>query len=428
VRALSILLLAFGALGCSQSEAFLSSRGLASMLLIDMQGQIATVTAYDLAGDTIVRQPAPETGELFVVGLASPLDALDLAPGKVEVTAAGRPLPSGSYHQLDGGGWTELAELPVAARALQLAYIDRCARFVSTDRVLSRRGLEIPTFALPLDPEHVMIGHTDGVFTVVTTTAVTVHAEYGAPYGGGSVRGEELWLVGPGTRVQHGHPSRGFVDAPPLPFAISGNRAQVATSPPETALEVFVTDSSLAVAYFDGTSWRTIRAATPIEEGSDRREGIAWMAPGLAAFIGDSNDSVTELGASGFQRAVHLDLPLRGTADTLFSVRYITEVGVVLASRYSVTFRRIDGHWERLALARVTPSAIAIVDLGGSFIVGGQDGVFFEYREGDVLCAPIAGLGYERADAAARLGSGVVTLGPREEGEFVLVTSARVAR
>ena len=424
LRPLAILLALSGAACGSGDRAFLSSAGLQSLVLVAVDGEVITLEAIDLPTGAVVDRTPPDGATMYALGYASTLAQLGLRAGALAQTPSGGALPlPDRKHLLEGSTWTPIDALPAALTALRLTTAGGCATFDQHARSLPLTG-DLPSFAVTLDESRAFVGWQSGRFQM---HELDRSYDVGAispdtPHLGGFVYGGEVWMVGPGTRVVHGHPDRGFEDAPPLPFDVDVD-VKMDGAHGDAPFELFVTDGKQGVAHFDGVAWRVLRptsAAGP--DGTD--PGIAWMEPGRAVLVGVDVDTVLELSSDGSERRVALMLPPRASRDSVWSAGYVDGRGAVLGTRSSVMFDRTPDGWRQLPQASITPRADSIVSLGrGAFLAGGQ-GRLAQWRGSSELCEPPLSVPSGISNrASAQLGDGFMLIVDGFEARSVIVGS-----
>jgi len=404
------LLLAGLCFGCSSNVAFLSSDGLSTLVLIEV-GFEPKATAYDLTNAPVVEQEA--SGDTYALGYVSSVATLRMAPGPLSLSANGSLLPPAEgRHHLEGSEWIAVTELPTSIENLRYDLLPRCSEFdASQQRVLfQRQGEETVTAAVALDPERVLAATSVGRFFIITSSATIplTQLSTATPHWAAVVHDGEVWLVGPGRRVMHGRPERGFVDAPPLPFDLRNASTVVVSAQGDAPFELFVTTAELAVAHFDGRAWRQIRGPSPLGEEGRQQQGLVWIEPGTVALLGTSASSVLDLAVDGSERQSPVDLPTQPSIDTIWAAAWIDGVGPVIGSRYAIMFRRDGDGWSRLSISTtLTPRVDFILDLGeGAFLAGGQSGQYVERGPGPEFCPTPHTIGGGSPMRFARLGDG----------------------
>ena len=420
-------ILAFALLSaCADDFIFLPSGGLPSLLLIEVERGAATATAYDLSGDdTKLERPIPSASvTLYALFFAERLDQIGFAPGSVEVGLTGMPLPSArAVHRFAVPEWIVLTAPPDEIANLRLPVPDPCAAFTITRQPFP---FGMPTFGVSIDADRLLVGTEREELVIVSATGAQALPAGTAPTFGAFAHGGDLWLAGPGTRVMHGHPDRGFVDAPPLPFAPNG---VVSITGPrgDAPFELFAADGSTQVAHFDGVAWTQIRAKSRVRDEMPIRPGMAWIEPGLAVLIGVATSTIVEITAAGVQRSIELMLPPRTTLDTAWTAAWVEGVGLVIGTRYDVLFRRGGRGWLPMAPTLETPRADVILDLGNAtFMAGGQGGRFVQWGPGDFMCRPTL-FGAQGVTVAGPIGDGVAIIASEDSASrFTTFLGSRV--
>jgi len=422
------LILALLASASCSDVSFLSSEGMSSLLLVELDGAAGNINAFDLTTEVVVQRPASERASTYALQYVAPLDELGISAGVVAQGTSGQLLKAPDrQHLLEGGAWTKLEAVPAAIAGLRLEHIDRCAQFVARQSSFPRAPEENVRFMLALDDERAFAGTDNARFYIITATGATqlTALSTATPSLTAAMHDGEIWLAGPGRKVVRGHPDRGFTPAPPLPFAL-GSSPHMDSSAEGAPLQLFVTDETLSVAYFDGDSWRIVRNGSGIT-GERVQARIAWAEPGVAVLTGTDRTKIIEIDSSGFERVAHFEIPLRPSPDGVWNVARVDGVGVIVASRYNVVFRRDAMGWSRLALPLLTPVADVITGIGGgSFMAGGQDGIFVEWRADGEVCKPLTGLGVTTAHAFAMLGDGFVQIADTPGDSYSLWVGTRI--
>lgn len=408
-RALALAVVVAAVSACGDADVlFLSTEGLSSLVLAEIDGERLELSAYDTT--TALRPSRPASGQLYVLGYASGLDALRLEPGPLALDPAGVALPTpGARYRLDELAWTALEADPEFVRTTRVSYTQRCARF-------NTRVFSVPTppgdevsVALPLDERRVLVGTRTGLAFEVTAAGMTPYTRLSTTtlFAGGLMAGDELWLADADV-IRHGHPERGFTALPRLPTPLVG-QIVLDVSREGEPFELFALDGALRAMHFDGARWTELRAPSP--QAARVRPGIVRLGPGHAAMIGTGTSTVIDLYVNAAERTRALALPSRPSSpDTVWSLAYLPGLGPLLGTRYAVIYRWDAGTWTPLPLSASTPRADVFFafDAAGHFMAGGQDGIFVERLATSEICEPTQASGSDGARAIAPLGSGYV--------------------
>jgi hypothetical protein len=404
---------------------FLSTEGLTSLVLAEIDGERVELSAYDTT--TALRPSRPASGQLYVLGYPTPLDALGLTPGPLTLDPAGVALPTPTArHRLDASAWTPLAADPEFVRTTRISYVQRCARFrTRVFAVPTPPGDEV-SVALPLDERRVLVGTRTGLAFEVTTDDMTPYTRLSTTtlFAGGLNAGDELWLADAEV-IRRGHPERGFTSLPRLPTPLVG-QIVLDVSREGEPFELFAVDTSLRAMHFDGARWTELRAPSP--QAARVRPGVVRLGPGRAAMIGTGTSTVIELSVDAAERARVLALPSRpASPDTVWSLAYVPGLGPLLGTRYAVIYRWDAGTWTALPLSSTTPRADVFfaLDAAGHFMAGGQDGLFVQRLSTGEICEPSQASGSDGARAIAPLGSGYVLASVDGSGRSSVILAER---
>lgn len=412
--------------GCADAEVlFLSTEGLAALVLAEVDGERVELSAHDTT--TPLRPARPDSGELYVLGYPATLAALRLEPGPLALDPAGIPLPTPSArYRLDDAAWTTLTADPAFVGALRVSFTQRCARFrTRVVAVPTPSGAQV-SVALPLDARRVLVGTRGGEAFEVTTEGVAPYTRLSTTtrFAGGLSVGDELWLADAEV-IRRGHPERGLTALPRLPTPLAGE-IQLDVSRAGEPFELFAIDATLRAVHFDGARWTELRAPSP--PASRVRPGIVRLGPGHAAMIGTGTSTVIDLYVGAPERARALRLPGRpSSADTVWGMTHVPGLGPLLGTRFGVIYRWEDGTWTSLPLSMATPRADVFFayDEPGHFMAGGQDGIFVERLDTGEICEPTEAAGADSARAIAPLGEGYVLASVDAFGRSLVVIAER---
>lgn len=425
-RALAIAAVAAALWACGDADVlFLSTEGLSSLVLAEIDGERVELSAYDTT--TALRPSRPASGQLYVLGYDSGLDALRLEPGPLALDPAGVALPTpGVRYRLDELAWTTLEADPDFVRATRISYMQRCARFrTRVVAVPTPSGAQV-SVALPLDARRVLVGTRGGDAFEVTTEGVAPYTRLSTTtlFAGGLSVGDELWLADAEV-IRRGHPERGLTALPRLPTPLAGE-IQLDVSRAGEPFELFAVDATLRAVHFDGARWTELRAPSP--PASRVRPGIVRLGPGHAAMIGTGTSTVIDLYVGAPERARALRLPDRpSSADTVWGMTHAPGLGPLVGTRFGVIYRWEDGTWTSLPLSMATPRADVFFayDNLGHFMAGGQDGIFVERLDTGEICEPSEAAGADSARAIAPLGEGYVLASVDAFGRSLVVIAER---
>lgn len=432
VAAAALVLLA----GCGRAVAHLDSAALASVALVELE-PAPYVRAYDLTEDPL-ELAAQADVTTYALGFDAPLAALELPTGELRVGPVGAPLPAAARARAllpDETAWGPIPERATTAlAALRLPDAEPCRTFEATSYSVPAEAGDYPTLALPLDGARVLVATIGGRFYQVQAGGVeSLPLPRTTPRLAGFARDGELWLVGPGTEVVVGTPDRGFTRALELPFPAPPG-STIDGSPAGAPLEVYVADHGLRVARFDGEAWRILLSESRVL-AERARARVTWLAEREFALVGTGVARVVEytVAPQGWvlsQAVVELDLPVRASPDSLWSMEHVPAVGPLIGTRNNVLFVRRGGAWQRLSEGLGTPRADVIFGWGdGHYASGGQSGLMVERRPWDEACPPLELPAGPTARAAAPLADGFVVVSTGlEEGSFVVTVARRVRR
>jgi hypothetical protein len=415
--------LAFALGACTADVRFLERGEATSVLLVERADDgTTTVQAYSLDDEVSIQRDAPTRTRLYALGYRASLDELGLRPGAQVVDPLGGPLPAhDTLHLLEGEGWRTLSEVPGELAAARLAATRGCGDYELREQVIQLETDDFPTFVVRVDQDRALFATALGRFYTVTVdgavplTSLSTRTPRRAAYSGGG----ELWMVGSDGEAVRGTLDGGLRPAPSLPLP-PGDFLVLAGAPHGAPLELFATNESLEVAHFDGAQWRVVRQREGyLAERS--RLGAAWAGPGLAVIVGAGTSSVVEVHADGSARVVSLDVPARPDVDATYGTVWVDGLGALVATRYSVLFRRQGNDWNRAPLPRITARPEIMLDLGGGHLLfGGQDGILVEWSEATGECEPLVAGSGDAIFGGAPLGSGFTVLSSGREGRVVV--------
>lgn len=421
LRVTSLLAVVLSA--CADDVRFLERTDQRAVLLVERGADGATtVHAYDLDDEVSIRRDAPTRGDLYALGYRATLAELGLGPGPQVVDPVGGPLPTHeTLHLLESEGWRALTDVPSALASVRLAATRACGDYQLSEQVIQLETDDFPTFVIRVDQDRALFATALGRFYAVTVagamplTSLSTHTPRRAAYSNGG----ELWMVGSDGEAVRGTLEGGLRPAPPLPLP-PADLLVLAGAPDGAPLELFATNESLEVAHFDGTRWRIVRRREGyLAERS--RVAATWAEPGLAVIVGAGTSSVVELRANGSARVVSLDVPPRPDVDAAYAAAWVDGLGALVATRYSVLFRRQDNDWTRAPLPRITARPEIMLDLGGGHLLfGGQDGVLVEWSEATGECEPLVAGSGDAIFGGARLGSGFTVVSSGRAGRVVV--------
>ncbi len=417
------LLLGLVAACGSDTQTFVDVGGLASVIIVDEDVEVAAESYVVGPGASIVR-PLDAAMTTWVLGYGESLEALELPRGRLTLGDAGGALPAPTRAwRVDVDG-PRVDAIPPWLAARRVAERTGCRRFTARSLTFPRVGAELAGALLPLE-DAALLTTTGGRFVRLGRAGAEVLSlPEGTPFlGGWSGRGTS-WLVGPG--FASGALDAGFTSVgPPVPLDPSGPIIVDGPHDDAAPFELFALDLSFAVAHFDGLRWRRIVEPPTSLPGRGGR-GIAWVAPGRAAVVGLAPGAVVEVSASGVATSVSIDIQSTVLDDDLWRIAWVAGVGPVVGTRDNVAFvRGADGAWRQLPLSPVSPRADVFVSLGdGGFLAGGTDGVFGQWtRLGTTCTTELLGVG-DTAYRAIRLGTDLlfVSEGGAEAIQYTVMT------
>lgn len=420
--------------GCGRAVAHLDDTALASVVLVELEPE-PYVRAYDLT-DERLEMAARGGVTTYALGYEASLSALELPSGELRVGPIGAPLPAALRAQALAPGETEwgpvLTARTAALSALRLPDGEPCRTFEATSYSVPAEPGDYPTLALPIDDARVLVATINGRFYQVQAGGVEpLSLPPGTPHIAGFARDGELWLVGPGTEVVVGTPDRGFTRVLDLPIPAPPG-STIDGSPAGSPLEVYVADHALRVARFDGERWRILLSESrPIAERVRAR--VTWLSERAFVMLGTGIARVVEhtVAPQGWvlsEAVIELDIPVRSSPDSLWTMARLPGAGPIIGTRNNVLFARRSDGWVRLVEGLGTPRADVIFGSGdGHYYSGGQGGLYVERRPWDEACPPLELPAGPTARAAAPLGEGfvVVSTGLADDG-FVVTVARRV--
>jgi hypothetical protein len=419
--------------GCGRTVAHLDDTDLASVVLVELEPE-PYVRAYDLA-DEGLELAARDGITTYALGYGASLAALELPTGELRVGPTGAPLPAALRERALAPGeseWTPMVAPSKGLSALRLPDGEPCRTFEAISYSMPVEPGDYPTLALPIDDARVLVATVSGRFYQVQASGVEpLSLPRTTPHIAGFARDGELWLVGPGTEVVVGTPDRGFTRMLDLPFAAPPG-SSIDGSPADSPLEVYVADHGLRVARFDGERWRILLSESrPIAERVRAR--VSWLSERAFVMLGTGIARVVEhtVAPQGWvlsEAVIELDIPVRSSPDSLWTMDRLSDAGPIIGTRNNVLFARRSDGWVRLVEGLGTPRADVIFGSGdGHYYSGGQGGLFVERRPWDEACPPLELPAGPTARAAAPLADGfvVVSTGLADDG-FVVTVARRV--
>jgi hypothetical protein len=420
--------------GCGRAVAHLDDTALASVVLVELEPE-PYVRAYDLTDERL--ELAARGGvATYALGYEASLSALELPSGELRLGPVGAPLPATPRAQAlpaDETEWGPVLAAPAAAlAALRLPDGEPCRTFEATSYSVPTEPGEYPTLALPIDDARVLVATISGRFYQVQAGGVEpLSLPPGTPHIAGFARDGELWLVGPGTEVVVGTPDRGFTRVLDLPIPAPPG-STIDGSPAGSPLEVYVADHALRVARFDGEGWRILLSESRVL-AERARARVSWREERAFVLVGTGVARVVEytVAPQGWvlsEATIELDIPVRSSPDSLWTMDRPWGAGLIIGTRNNVLFARRSEGWVRLSEGLGTPRADVIFGSGdGHYYSGGQSGLLVERRPWDEACPPLELPAGPTARAAAPLADGfvLVTTG-LAEGSFVATVARRV--
>lgn len=429
VAAVALVLLA----GCGRAVAYLDDTDLASVVLVELEPE-PYARAYDLTDDRL-ELAARDGVTTYALGYGASLATLELPSGELRIGATGAPLPTALRERVLPPGETEWgprvgATDPLAG--LRLPDAEPCRTFEAISYSVPAEAGDYPTLALPIDDARVLVATVSGRFYQVQAGGVEpLSLPRTTPHIAGFARDGELWLVGPGTEVVVGTPDRGFTRMLDLPFPAPPG-STIDGSPADSPLEVYVADHGLRVARFDGERWRILLSESrPIAERVRAR--VTWLSERAFVLLGTGIARVVEhtVAPQGWvlsEAVIDLDIPVRSSPDSLWTMARLSDAGPIIGTRNNVLFTRRSDGWVRLVEGLGTPRADVIFGSGdGHYYSGGQSGVLVQRRPWDEACPPIELSAEPAARAAAPLADGFVLVSNGlADGSFSVTVARRV--
>jgi hypothetical protein len=353
-------------------------------------------------------------GALHVLRYDCALDALALAPGSLDLsTGTGRPLPDTEEvdtTRVEGGtaGAWSAARIEGSLAALRLvdeASLDPCLDF------------DVVSFTVPGSAEdqiEAVVALSDDEVLLMTSSGRLFRASIAGglealpglpsttPSDGGVVdEAGGLWLFSGSGATAYGTLDTGFAPGPSMP--VSPGCLRIARSPRGAPFEVFVAGCEPVVLHFDGATWTLLDQS---ELPARREGGIAWIGPGQAVAIGPDFPALS----SYAQRDKRVELAPIPSPDAPRSVARTSTFGVLAGTGGGNTVRREGGGWTPFAAGNHIRSIDLMFDIPDGILIGGDEGLFTQYREGLGQCSTELAVAGD-AELGAQLGERIVVVG-----------------